>query len=69
MDEVSLLFHIVRDEDLGHENFRSSLFLLLHLSLTAAVHSLSGADIKSLSLILVISLSLLEKSFLGHSKY
>lgn len=65
MNEVSLLLHVVRDEDLGHQDLLSGLLLFFHLSLAATVHSLLGADVKSLALIFIVSLPLLEQGFLG----
>ena len=68
VDIIPLLLHVVGDEYLRHEDLLAGLLLLFDLSLAATVHSLLGADIQPLSLILIVSLALLKQGFLGYSK-
>ena len=67
LDKVPLLLIVVGDKNLGHQNLLSSLLLLLHLSLSAAVHQLFGPHVEALPLVLVVTLSLLQERLLCHS--
>ena len=68
VDIVSLLLHVVGNEDLRHQDFLAGFLFFLHFPLTTAVHSLLGTDVQSFSLIFIVSLTLFQESLLGHSK-